>query len=127
MRTMKKLAKIFLGVVTLTVVVVVAGVCHTASRDARAGSIHLGDTKAQVERQLGRGMVTSFSPLWRTNADAALFSDTAEMWAYGSRFNFHSQFPWLRVRLFLPDPGDITVEFSMSGRVVRVTIRETKS
>src|SRR6266542_1594175 len=38
MRTMKKLAKIFLGVVTLTVVVVVAGVCHTASRDARAGS-----------------------------------------------------------------------------------------
>jgi hypothetical protein len=72
-------------------------------------------------------MVTPFSPLWRTDAAAALFCDTAETWAYGSHFNFRSRFPWLRLRLFLPDPDDIAVEFSKSGRVVRVTVPPIKS
>jgi len=109
-------------------VVVVAGVFQSTSRLARAGTIQLGDTKAQVERQLGRAtMVTPFSPLWPTNAGAALFCDTAETWAYGSHFDFRSQFPWLRFRLFLSDPNDIAVEFNTSGRVVRVTIPQPTS
>ena len=119
---MNKFAKTSLGVVALAVVVVVAGVCHTPSRRARAGTIQLGDTKAQVERQLGRAtMVTPFSPLWRTDARAALFCNTAETWAYGSRFNFRSRFPWIQVRLFLPDKANITVEFNTSGRAGQLT------
>ena len=125
---MKKLAIISLGVVILAVLVVLAGAFQASSRRTRAGAIKIGDTKAQVERQLGSAtMVTPFSPLWRTNAVAALFCDTAETWAYGSHFDFRSQFPWLRFRLFLPDPDDIAIEFSTSGRVVRVTLPPKKS
>ena len=124
---MKKFAIIFLAFVALAALVVFAGVFQASSRRARADGIKIGDSKAQVERQLGKAtMVTPFSPLWRTNVAAALFCDTAETWAYGSHFDFRSQFPWLRLRLFLPDPDDIAVEFSTSGRVVRVTIPPTE-
>jgi hypothetical protein len=125
---LKKLAIVFLGVAILAVVAVIAGALHASSRRTRARAINVGDTKALVERQLGSAtMVTPFSPLWRTNALAALFSDTAETWAYGSHFDFHSELPWLRLRLFLPDPDDIAIEFNPSGRVVRVTVPPAKS
>jgi hypothetical protein len=124
----KKFTIIFFGILSLAVAVIVAGAFQASSWVARARTIKVGDTKGQVERQLGRAtMVTPFSPLWRTNAMAALFCDTAETWAYGSHFDFRSQFPWLRLRLFLPDPDDIAVEFNTSGRVVRVTIPQKKS
>jgi len=124
----KKFAIITLAVVAVAVVFVLAGAIQASSRRMRVANIKVGDTKAQVERQLGRAtMVTPFSPLWRTNLAAALFCDTAETWGYGSHFDFRSQFPWLRFRLFLPDADDIAVEFSTSGRVVRVTVPPTKS
>jgi hypothetical protein len=124
----KKVTTIALIVVALAIIICIAVALQASSRRLRAAAIKLGDTKAQVERQLGRAtMVTSFSPLWRTNAAAALFCDTAETWAYGSLLDFHSEFPWFRLRFFLPDPDDIAVEFSTSGRVIRVTVPQTKS
>ena len=70
-------------------------------------------------------MVTPFSVLWRTNAMTALFCDTAETWEYGSRFSFRPKFPWVQFSLFLPAVDSITVEFSASGQVVRVTMPKT--
>ena len=119
----KKVAALSLGCLGLLILAVVLSTFHMSSRKARARGIKVGDTKAQVEQRLGRAtMETPFSTLWRTNAIEALFCDTAETWAYGNRFNFRSGFPWLRVRMFLPDPHDIAVEFDSSNRVVRVTI-----
>jgi hypothetical protein len=124
----RRFAIISLGVVLLALVFVLAGAFQVSSRRTRAVTIKIGDTKAEVERRLGSAtMVTPFSPLWRTNAVTALLCDTAETWAYGSHFDFRSQFPWLRFRLFLPEPDDIAVEFNRSGRVVRVTVPPTKS
>lgn len=125
---MKRIIIILVSIVALVGVVVIARAVQAPSRQARAAAIKVGDTKAQVEQRLGRAtMVTPFSTLWRTNAAAALFCDTAETWAYGNHFDFHSEFPWLRFRLFLPDPDDIAVEFSTSGRVVRVVIPKPNS
>jgi hypothetical protein len=125
---LKKLAITFISIVAFAGALVIASVWHTSSRRTKAGAIKVGDTKAQVEGRLGRAtMVTPFSTLWRTNAAAALFCDTAETWGYGSHFDFQSGFPWLRLRLFLPDPDDIVVEFGTSGRVVRVTLPPRKS
>lgn len=124
---MKRFVIIPLGVVSLALVVLLGGAFQASSRRTRAVSIKNGDTKADVERRLGSAtMVTPFSPLWRTNAVAALLCETAETWAYDSHFAFRSQFPWLRFRLFLPDPDDIAVEFNRSGRVVRVTVPATE-
>ncbi len=126
-RTVKRFAIISLGVVILALVVLLGGAFQASSRRTRAVTIKYGDTKAEVERRLGSAtMVTPFSPLWRTNAVAALLCDTAETWAYASHVDLRSQFPWLRFRLFLPDPEDIAVEYNRSGRVVRVTVPPTK-
>ena len=120
---MKKSATMLLGVLIGAAVVAVVSTAGATARYTKARAIKIGDTKAHVQQELGRAtMVTSFSPMWRTNAMAALLGETAETWAYGSRFDFSSEFPWLRFRWLLPDPDDITVEFSTSGRVVRVTI-----
>jgi hypothetical protein len=123
----KKFAVVFLVFLALAALIVAVGAFRTSSQRARASTIKIGDSKADVEQLLGSAtMVTPFTPLWRTNAIAALFCDTAETWAYGSHFDFSSQFPWLRLRLFLPASDDIAVEFSSSGRVVRVTVPPTK-
>jgi hypothetical protein len=119
----KKVTAVSLGCLALLILALVFSTFHMSSQKARAHAIKVGDTKAQVEQRLGRATaVTPFSALWRTNAAAALFCDTAKTWAYGSHFDFQSGFPRLRVRMFLPDPDDIAVEFDSSNRVVRVTI-----
>ena len=125
---MKKAAVILLVAAALIALAYVLSVNWKSSQEVKARSIKLGDTKAQVERQLGQATaVLPFSTLWRTNAMAALLCDTAETWAYGSYFNFKSKFPWIRLRMFLPHPDDIAVEFDISNRVVRVTIPKTDS
>jgi len=113
---------------TLVVVSLIVCAFQPSSWRVRARSIKTGDSKARVEQLLGIAtMITPFSPLWRTDAAAAWFCDTAETWAYGSSFDFGSEFPWLRFRFFLPDPDDIAVEFNRAGRVVRVTVPQRKS
>jgi hypothetical protein len=119
----KKVAVTFLVAVILVALVCVLSVNRKFSQQAKARNIKLGDTKAEVERQLGKATaVERLSTLWRSNATAALFCDTTEAWAYGDQLDFKSKFPWIRVRMFLPHPDDIAVEFDRSNRVVRVTI-----
>ena len=100
----------------------------------KAQSIRIGDSKSEVERRLGRATaVMSFSTLWRTNALAALFSDTAETWVYGSQFelknSFQSECPFFwpfRMRFLLPDQDDVAIEFNTAGKVVRIVIPPEK-
>ena len=64
---------------------------------------------------------------------AALFSDTAETWAYGARFTlkdaFHPEFPYFwpfKLRFLGPDADDVAIEFNAAGQVVRVSIPPEK-
>jgi hypothetical protein len=119
---MKRPAIIITGAILIAAAVMVSAF-QGKSRRERAAALKVGDTKQQVERLLGTAtMTTPFTPMWRTNAVSALFSDTTETWGYGNRFDFKSRFPWLQFRLFLPSVNDITVEFNASGKVVRVTV-----
>lgn len=125
---MKRFGTIAVAVVVVALMIVVVGILRTSSQQRAAAMIRIGDSKAEVERLLGKPtMITPFTPLWRTNALAALFCDTAETWAYGREFILQKRFPWLQFRFFQPDVSDVSVEFSSSNRVVRVTIPLTGS
>ncbi len=95
-----------------------------------ARSIRLGDSKETVEHRLGRPAAQMLgTTLWHTNAVAALFSDTAETWVYGHRFDlknaFHSEFPYfwpLKARFLVPNQDDVAIEFTTAGKVTRITI-----
>jgi len=119
----KKVAVTLLVAVILVALVCVLSVNRKFSQQAKARNIKLGDTKAQVERQLGKATaVERLSTLRPSNAAAALICDTTETWAYGDQLDFKSKFPWIQLRIFLPHPDDIAVDFDISNRVVRVTI-----
>ena len=60
---------------------------------------------------------------------AALFSDTAESWVDGQRFDltnaWRSEFPYfwpVKGRFLMPEDNDVVIEFNTAGKVTRITI-----
>ena len=127
---MKKLGIFVLGILLLFMFVVGMDALISHSRAIRGRTVHVGDSKQQVEQILGHP-VSVFTPLpeARTNIVAALLSVSSETWAYGSRLElrrpFQPEFPYVfpfRLRLFQPDADDVAVEFDSSGKVSKITI-----
>lgn len=123
-RQMKKLGFMLALFLLLFMALSIAGMWHLGSLRKRAVSLKAGDTKADVQRVLGRP-VSVFVPAPGTNFVAWLLSVKSETWAYGSRYDlgalFHGESP-LRLRLFRPESNDVAVVFNSSGRVAQVII-----
>jgi hypothetical protein len=120
---MKKLG-ITLALLLFLMALSLSDVWHAGSLRNRATSLKAGDTKADVQRVLGRPL-SVFNPAPGTNFVAWLLSVKSETWAYGSRYDlgavFHGESP-LRLRLFSPESNDVAVVFNSTGRVAQVVI-----
>ena len=72
----------------LAVCGIVWGMDWFSSPRTRARAVHVGDSQKEVRRKLGPPVAKMLATtLWRTDPVAALFSDTAESWVYGQRFD----------------------------------------
>jgi len=121
---MKKVGIIIALLVLLAMSLSLVQVWRSGSLRKRALSLKRGDSKADVQRVLGRPTCV-FMPVSGTNFAAWLLSVHEETWAYGSsldlRLAFRGEFP-LRMRMFRPDSNDVVVAFAPSGRVSEVSV-----
>jgi hypothetical protein len=106
---------------------------RTMSIKRLAKQVKVGDSKQSVRKSLGDpdGIYQPSEKLIaeaHTNWIAAFFTVGRETWAYGRRLDFkHAfsrEFPYfypVRIRMFRPDSEDLSIEFDLSGKVVKVT------
>ena len=124
---MKKFAIILGLLIVLLMSLSAADIWHSASLRKRAMLLKPGDTKADVQRALGRPTRVFLPPPLDTNLNFVvwLLSVHSETWAYGSTFGLSLAFRGaspLRLRLFQPDSNDVVVVFGSSDRVAQVDV-----
>ena len=119
---MKKLGVILVLVIVLLMSLSTAEMWHSASLRKRAMLLKPGDTKADVQRALGRPTRVFIPPPLDTSLNFVvwLLSVHSETWAYGSTFDlrlaFQGEWP-IRFRMFRPYSNDLVVVFGSSNRV----------
>src|SRR5260370_24691230 len=102
---MKKLGITLALLVLFFMLLSLADLWHAGSLRKRALSLKSGDSKAEVQKVLGRPTCV-FIPSTGTNFLVSLLRVHSETWAYGSTFDFRSAFRCespLRFRMFPPN------------------------